>query len=90
MTLSVAPTVSIPVDIRANDGGADANEKNPTATVILTQKQPGARRGTAWSEPETDGDETRIVVKRVEPGNYSVDIRPNSGWYVAIGTVRVR
>jgi hypothetical protein len=82
VTLSMVPTISIPVAIRANDGGADANEKNFSATVILTQTQPGARLVSAWSEPETDGDETRIVVKRVEPGTYSVDIRPTPGWYV--------
>jgi len=85
VTLSVAPTISIPVSFqrnRTNDGAADANENNPAGTVILTQKQPSSRRGLAWSEQEADGDKRRIVVKRVEPGIYTVDIPPNPGWYV--------
>jgi hypothetical protein len=81
VTLSVAPLATIPVDFRTN-GGADANESNPTGRVILTQKQGHGRRGTAWSEPEADGDDKRMVVKGAEPGIYSVDIPPNSGWYV--------
>ena len=74
VTLSVAPVVSIPVDFRAN-GGADANENNPTGRVMLTQKQEVERRGTAWSEQESDGEENHIVIKGVDPGAYSVDIR---------------
>jgi hypothetical protein len=81
VTLSVAPLATIPVDFRTN-GGADADESNPTGRVILTQKQRHGRRGTAWSELEADGDDKRMVVKGAEPGIYSVDIRPNSGWYV--------
>jgi len=76
VTLSVSPKTSIPVTFRTNEGGADANY--PAAAVLLTQ---GARRVTAWSEQEA-GNERRMVVKRVEPGIYSVDIRPTTGWYV--------
>jgi hypothetical protein len=50
--------------------------------VILTQTQRNGRRGAAWSELEADGDDKRMVVKGAEPGIYSVDIRPNPGWYV--------
>jgi hypothetical protein len=82
VSLSVAPTTSIPVAFRMNEGGADANENHPAGMVLLTQKQPSARRVTAWSEQEADGDERRLIVKRVEPGAYSVDIHPTSGWYV--------
>jgi hypothetical protein len=82
VTLAVAPTVSIPVTFRTNEGGADAIENNPAGMVFVTEKQPGARRISAWSEPEADGDDRRIVVKRVEPGAYSVDIHPTPGWYV--------
>ena len=81
VTLSVAPMASIPVDFRAN-GGADANENNPTGRVILMRNQRNGRLGAAWSEQEPDDDEKRIVVKNVEPGAYSVDIHPDSGWYV--------
>jgi Carboxypeptidase regulatory-like domain len=81
VTLSVAPMATIPVDFRTN-GGADANESNPTGRVILTQTQRNGRRGAAWSELEADGDDKRMVVKGAEPGIYSVDIRPNPGWYV--------
>lgn len=82
VSLSVAPTVSIPVVFRTNEGSAGANENNPAGMLLLTKKQLSARRVTAWSEPEADGDERRLVVKRVEPGAYSVDIQPTSGWYV--------
>jgi len=81
VTLSVAPAASIPVEFRPNET-ADSNENNPTGSVILTQKQEMDRRGASWSEQEADGDERRMVIKRVEPGSYSVDIRPNPGWYV--------
>jgi Carboxypeptidase regulatory-like domain len=82
VTWLVAPTLSIPVTFRTNEGGADANEGSPTGAVVMTQKQAGASGISAWSEPETDGDNGRITVKRVEPGTYSVEIQPNSGWYV--------
>jgi hypothetical protein len=82
VTMPVAPTVWIPVTFRTNEGGADANANSPTGAVLMTLKQPGARGIAAWSEPEAQGDDRRIVVKRVEPGAYSVDIRPNPGWYV--------
>ena len=83
VTLSVAPKASIPVDFRTN-GGADANESSPAGAVMLTKNQRNGRRGAAWAEleGEGDGDDKRMVVKRVEPGSYSVDIRPNPGWYV--------
>jgi len=81
VTLSVAAMASIPVDFRTN-GGADANENSPASAVILTKKQRNGRRGAAWAELEGEGDDKRMVVKRVEPGSYSVDIRPNPGWYV--------
>jgi hypothetical protein len=81
VTLSVAAMASIPVDFRTN-GGADANENSSASAVILTKKQRNGRRGAAWAELEGEGDDKRMVVKRVEPGSYSVDIRPNPGWYV--------
>ena len=83
VTLSVAPKASIPVDFRTN-GGADANENSPAGAVMLTKNQRNGRRGAAWAELEGEGDghDKRMVVKRVEPGSYSVDIRPNPGWYV--------
>ena len=81
VTLSVAAMASIPVDFRTN-GGADANENSPASAVILTKKQRNGRRGAAWAELEGEGDDKRMAVKRVEPGSYSVDIRPNPGWYV--------
>ncbi len=77
----MAPPASIPVEFRTNET-ADANENSPTGSVILTQKQEMHRQGAAWSEEEADGDERRMVIKRVEPGSYSVDIRPSPGWYV--------
>jgi hypothetical protein len=82
VSLSVAPTVSIPVAFRTNEASADTNENNPAGMLVLTQKQLSSRGVTAWSEQESDGDERRLVVKRVEPGAYSVDIHPTSGWYV--------
>ena len=82
LTLSVAPMASIPVDFRTNEDGAGASENNPTGTVFLTEKQPSARPRTAWSQWEVDGDQRRAVIKSVEPGIYSVGIRPNFGWYV--------
>ena len=82
VTLPVTPSVSIPVTFRKNEAGADANENSPTAVLLLTRKQPGVLGNLVWSEPETDGDDRRIVVKRIEPGAYSVDIHPNPGWYV--------
>jgi hypothetical protein len=82
VSLPVAPLASIPVDFRTN-GGADANGDYPTGRVILTRKKGIDRQGNAWSEQEPDGDDKRIVIKRVEPGTYSVDIHSsNSGWYV--------
>jgi len=83
VTLSVAPKASIPVDFRTN-GGANANENSPVGAVMLTKNQRSGRRGAAWAEleGEGDGDDKRMVVKRVDPGSYSVDIRPNPGWYV--------
>ncbi len=83
VTLSLAPIASIPVDFRANEAGAGANESNPSGRVILTRKQGVERRGTAWSQQESDGEEKSIAVNGVEPGTYSVDILPDSGWYVA-------
>jgi len=82
VSLPVAPLTSIPVDFRTN-GGADANGDYPTGRVILTRKQGIDRQGTAWSEQEPGGENKRMVIKRVEPGTYSVDIHPNnSAWYV--------
>ena len=81
VTLSVASAASIPVEFRTNET-ADSNENIPTGSVILTQKQEMNRQGARWSEEEADGDERRMVIKRVEPGSYSVDIRPSPGWYV--------
>jgi hypothetical protein len=84
--LSVAPTASIPVDFRTNEAGSGANENNPTGRIILMKNQRNGRLGAAWAELEGegdgDGDDKRMVVKNVEPGAYSVDIRPNYGWYV--------
>jgi hypothetical protein len=80
--LSLAPTASIPVDFRTNEAGSGANENNPTGRIILMKDQRNGRRGAAWSEQEPDGDGKGMVVKNVEPGAYSVDIRPNYGWYV--------
>jgi hypothetical protein len=82
VTLSVSPMTSIPVAFRTNEAGAGEHENNPAAMVLLTQKQTGARRGAAWAEREADGNDKRMVIKRVEPGTYSVDIRPFPGWYV--------
>jgi hypothetical protein len=70
------------VQFRTNEAAADPNESSPTGSVILTQQQGTDRRGATWSEQEADGDDKRMVVKRVEPGTYSVDIQPNPGWYV--------
>ncbi len=81
VTLSVASAALIPVEFRTNET-ADSNENIPTGSVILTQKQEMNRQGARWSEQEADGDERRMVIKRVEPGSYSVDIRPSPGWYV--------
>jgi hypothetical protein len=82
LTLLVAPTLSIPVTFRTNQGSADANESSPTGAVFMIQNRAGASGISAWSEPESDGDNGRIAVGRVEPGAYSVEIHPNSGWYV--------
>ena len=82
VTVSVSPNVSIPVTFRTNESGADANQNRPVGMVILTQEKRSAHRAAAWSEQEADGDERRMVIKRVESGSYSVDIRPNPGWYV--------
>jgi hypothetical protein len=82
LTLLAAPTVSIPVTFRTNPGSADANQSSPTGAVFMIQKRVAASGISAWSQPETDGDNERIAVKRVEPGAYSVEIHPNSGWYV--------
>jgi Carboxypeptidase regulatory-like domain len=82
VTLSLAPTASIPVDFRTNEASAGANENNPTGRIILMKNQRSGRLGAAWSEQEPDGDEKHVVVKNVEPGAYSVDIHPNYGWYV--------
>jgi hypothetical protein len=83
VTLSVAPTVSIPVIFRTNESGADANENHFLAAVVLMRKPSSMlHHGNAWSQWEGEGTERRVVVKRVEPGIYSVDIRPNSGWCV--------
>ena len=82
VTLSVAPTASIPVDFRTSDAGADSHENNPIGTVFLMEKQPSARPRSAWSQSEGDGEQSRAVIKRVEPGIYWVDIRANFGWYV--------
>jgi Carboxypeptidase regulatory-like domain len=81
VTLSVASAASIPVEFRTNET-ADSNENIPTGSVILTQKQEMNRQRARWSEQEADGDERRMVIKRVESGSYSVDIRPSPGWYV--------
>jgi hypothetical protein len=81
VTLSVTPAPSIPVEFRTNET-ANSNENIPTGSVILTQKQEMNRQGARWSEQEADGDERRMVIKRVESGSYSVDIRPSPGWYV--------
>jgi hypothetical protein len=83
VTLSVTPTASIAVIFRTNESGAEANENRFLAMVLLTRKQSNLRgHGSEWAQREGDGPETRLVVKRVEPGIYSADIRPNSGWYV--------
>lgn len=82
VTLPVAPTVSIPVTFRTDEGNTDANENTPSGMLLLIQKQLGAHGISGWSEPETDGDFKRLVVKGVEPGAYSVDIKSAPGWYV--------
>jgi hypothetical protein len=82
VTLSVAPMATIPVDFRTNGSGPHEKENPPTGRVILTKAQQNGRRGTAWSELESDGDEKRMVINGAEPGSYLVDIRPNPGWYV--------
>jgi len=82
LTVSVAPMASIRVDFRTNENGAGASENNPTGAVFLMEKQPSARPRTAWSQWEVDGDQRRAAIKSVEPGIYSVGIRPNFGWYV--------
>lgn len=83
VNLSVAPTASIPVIFRTNQSGADANKNHFLATILLTRKPSTVlQHGNAWSQWEGEGAERRVVVRRVEPGLYSVDIRPNSGWYV--------
>jgi hypothetical protein len=73
---------TIPVDFRTNGSGPHEKENPPTGRVILTKAQQNGRRGTAWSELESDGDEKRMVINGAEPGSYLVDIRPNPGWYV--------
>jgi hypothetical protein len=83
VNLSVAPTASIPVVFRTNQSGADAHENHFLATILLTRKPSTVlHHGNPWSQWEGEGSERRVVVKRVEPGIYSVDIRPNPGWYV--------
>jgi hypothetical protein len=82
LTLPVAQTVSIAVTFRTNGGGADANENIPSGQVLMMQKQSAARGIAAWSEPEKDGDDKRVVIKKVAPGTYSVEIRADVGWYV--------
>ena len=59
---------------------------------MLTKNQRNGRRGAAWAEleGEGDGDDKRMVVKRVEPGSYSVDIRPNSWVVRGVCAVRFR
>ena len=84
LTLSVAPMASISVDFRTNETARARMKVVLTGAVMLTENQRNGRRGAAWAEleGEGDGDDRHMVVKRVEPGSYSVDIRPNPGWYV--------
>lgn len=83
VSLSMAPLASIPVEFRTtNDTRAEASEDIPLGRIFLTEEQRSGHRGSAWSEPESDTNERKIVVKRVEPGTYAVDVHPNFGYYV--------
>jgi hypothetical protein len=82
VSLSVSPMASIPVEFRTSDTRADASEDIPLGRIFLRGKERSGRRGPAWSEQESDTNERKIVVKRVEPGSYAVDVHPNFGYYV--------
>jgi hypothetical protein len=79
LIVPVVPIVSIPVMFRRSGASEDGNDRNPAGMLLLTQKQLGDR---VSSRTEENGDRSRLVVKGVEPGTYSVDIWPNGGWYV--------
>jgi hypothetical protein len=82
VTVAVAPLVSIQVAFRSDMSGENGNDDKPTGMVTLTRNQARGHGATVWSQPESDEDRRRMVVKGVEPGAYSVDIRTFGPWYV--------
>jgi Carboxypeptidase regulatory-like domain len=86
VTLALAPTVTIPVVFQADEpvGGSEGGQGfNIAGTVVLTDRSEPLRGQAGWSQPEGTEGAQRLVVRDVEPGTYSAEIRPNGNTYVA-------
>ncbi len=94
--LALTPAISIPVVVHTqarassaagtsiisrSSGSSSGIENRPPVSVSLLPTQPNATQSFSSFQPSSAGNSV-MVLQNVDPGTYTVDLRPQPPWYV--------